>query len=91
MKTTCVLFALLQAADFATTATALRLGGEETNPLVRLFMVGDPMTGLVVAKVCALLIGAACVFGSKFRALRWANIVFVGIVIWNLTILARLI
>ena len=91
MKTSFLIFLALQAADFATTAIVLRLGGAESNPLVRHFMAADPLQGLLAAKLVALAIGAICLVGNKHRALRVTNFAFGGIVAWNVTILTRLL
>jgi hypothetical protein len=37
-----------------------------------------------------LAIGAICLFIKKHRAMQLSNLVFSGIVAWNVTILARL-
>jgi hypothetical protein len=90
MKNTALLFLFLQLADFVTTVIALQLGGAEVNPIVRHFMSGNPLEGLLVAKVLALAIGMGCLFSNKLRAMQVANLAFSGIVAWNVAILARL-
>jgi Domain of unknown function (DUF5658) len=90
MKTTCLLFLVLQVADFVTTAMVLRMGGAETNPIVRHFMTADPLQGLLLAKVLALAIGGICLFGKKYRAMRLTNVAFTGVVAWNVSVMARL-
>jgi len=85
------IYTLLQLADLATTAVTLRLGGVEVNPLVHVFMAVGPLVGLLLAKLVAMLAAIGCVFLKKPRALRCANLVFAGIVLWNLTIIARLL
>jgi hypothetical protein len=84
------IFVFLQLGDFGTTAAALRLGGTEENPLVRYFMNVGSLEGLALAKALAIAIGVACFMASKYRALRMANIVYAGIVAWNLTVLLLL-
>jgi len=86
-----LLFAFLQAADLATTVAVFNLGGVEENPLIKHFMVLGPVQGVLLAKLAALAIGTACYFASKRRALILTNIVFAGIVAWNLSIIARLV
>ena len=90
MKNSFLLFLALQAADFVTTAIVLRLGGAESNPIVWHFMTLDPLGGLLMAKAIALAIGAICLFGKKQRAMYLSNVVFVGVVAWNVTIMLRL-
>ena len=85
-----LVFAFLQFADLGTTLTVFRLGGVEENPLVQHLMSVGSVEGVILAKVLALAIGGACVIAAKHRALRIANVVFTGIVVWNLSILARL-
>ena len=85
-----LIFALLQLADLGTTPTAFRLGGAEENPLVRHLMSVGSVDGVILAKILALAIGGVYVIAAKHRALRIANLVFTGIVVWNLRILARL-
>lgn len=90
LKSPLALFILLQLMDFATTLTVLGMGGEEKNPIVSHFMTVGPIGGLFLSK---LLITGIAVGGSllgKHRGLRVANIVFVGIVAWNVSIIARL-
>ena len=86
-----LIFFLLQVADLATTFVTMRLGGVELNPLVRMFMSAGPVAGLFLAKLVVLAIAAGCAAMSKFRTLRRANIVFAGIVFWNITVIARLL
>jgi Domain of unknown function (DUF5658) len=85
------IYTFLQLADLATTAVTMRLGGVEINPLVHLFMSVGPLLGLLLAKLIAMLAAIGCVFLKKPRPLRCANLVFAGIVAWNLTIIARLL
>ncbi|HYM05245.1 MAG TPA: DUF5658 family protein [Terriglobales bacterium] len=86
-----LVFFFLQAADLATTAVALNLGGVENNPLVRVFMWMGPLAGLIAAKVVVLLVAAACAVSRQHRPLRFANAAFAGIVVWNLSVIARLL
>ena len=90
MLTVFVLFAFLQLADLGSTVAVLRCGGTEQNPLIQQLMILGPIQGIIVAKVMALAVGAGCYWAAKPRVLRVANLVFGGIVLWNLTILARL-
>ena len=86
-----LVFAFLQVADLGTTVAVLRLGGMEQNPLVKHLMSVGPIEGVILAKIVAMAIGVGCLIAAKRRALLLANIVFVGIVAWNLSILARLL
>lgn len=86
-----LVFVFLQVADLGTTMAVLRLGGVEENPLVKLFMALGPVEGLILAKLVTVAIGVGCFLATKHRALRLGNIVFSGIIAWNLSIIARLI
>jgi Domain of unknown function (DUF5658) len=85
------IYTFLQLADMATTAVTMRLGGVEINPLVHVFMSVGPLVGLLLAKLVAMIAAMGCVFLKKPRPLRCANLVFAGIVVWNLSIIARLL
>jgi hypothetical protein len=86
-----LVFVLLQLADVVTTLLAFALGGGETNALVaRLMIMGGTIPGLILAKIIVLSVAVVVVWLRKGRALRWANVVYTGIVAWNLTIIARL-
>lgn len=91
MTNVLLLFFFLQAADLATTAVAMNLGGVENNPLVRAFMWMGPLVGLMAAKAVVVLIAIACAASRKHRPLHWANAAFAGIVVWNLSVIARLL
>jgi hypothetical protein len=84
-------FGALQLADIATTILALRLGGTESNPLIRVFMYLGPVRGLLVSKTVVVLLAIGCALLGKLGTLRCANVVFAGIVAWNLIAIARLL
>jgi hypothetical protein len=84
-------FALLQAADLATTVMTLKLGGVENNPLIQSFLTMGSVLGLVLAKIVVLLIAAGCAAWGRQRPLRCANAAFAGVVSWNLFVIARLL
>jgi hypothetical protein len=86
-----LIFSFLQLVDLGTTVAVLRLGGVEENPLVKALMVFGPVAGLILAKVITLALGAGCFLSTKPRALRLANFAFAGIIVWNLSIIARLV
>jgi len=44
-----------------------------------------------LAKGLVLLIAFGCALSSRARVLRGANVVFTGIVAWNLIVIARLL
>ena len=83
-------FIFLQLADFATTMTAVYMGGREENFLVSHIMVIGSLQGLILSKVIILGIAVAAVLLRKHWVLRWVNVVFGGVVLWNLVVIARL-
>lgn len=85
-----LIFAFLQLADLGTTVAVFKHGGMEKNPLIQHFMTVGPVLGVILAKVIALAIGIGCFMMAKYRALWMANLFFACIVVWNLSILARL-
>jgi hypothetical protein len=83
-------FIFLQVADVATTMTALQMGGGEKNPLLMHLMAIGSLQALILSKVIVLAIGIAAVLAGKYSVLRWSNVLFAGVVVWNLTIITRL-
>ena len=86
-----LIFVLLQLADFATTMTAIGMGGVEQNPLVSRLMFIGTVQGLILSKVIVLALALAAIRARKDLALRSANVVFGAIVAWNVMIIARLV
>ena len=85
-----VIFILLQMLDIATTLYAFTLGGTETNPVVGHFLSLGAVPGLLLTKLIVISIAAAGAYMGKNRGLQTANLVFAGVVIWNVTIIGRL-
>ena len=83
-------FIFVQFADFMTTMIALHTGGFEMNPFVSRLMVIGSLQGLILSKVVILGIAVAAVRLGKVRILRLINILFGAVVLWNLTVIARL-
>lgn len=77
-------FLLLQILDAVTTIQVLQNGGYETNPLVNNLMTLGAVNGLVIAKLCALAIGAVVLTYGRPRVLLIANCVYGAIICWNL-------
>jgi hypothetical protein len=79
-------FIVLQALDLVTTLVAFHFGAFEMNPLVgRLAAVLGPIGGVLFSKVVTILI----VF--RVRKLLWlANLLYFGVVCWNMFILLAL-
>jgi len=87
---TSLTFIILQLADFATTMIALRMGGVETSFLASRLMAIGSVQGLILSKVIILAIAAGALRARKRRVIRWANIAFGGVVLWNLLVIVRL-
>ena len=79
-------YSYLQILDVLTTLAFLAHGVAEGNPVVQFLMTssGSPVAGLVAVKVLAILLGIFCQVTSRFNLLRRANIMFAGLVVWNL-------
>jgi len=86
-----LLFVALQLADVVTTLVALWLGGAEQNSLVSRLMVFGSVAGLLASKIIVLALGLFAVWTLRYRVLLWANIAFTGIVLWNVSVILRLI
>lgn len=77
-------FFYLQALDFLTTLAFLTNGVQEGNPLVRLLIsVSSPLTGVLAAKLGAIILGLTCWRLQKHRALSRINIFYAVVVAWN--------
>jgi hypothetical protein len=91
MKRVLVVFLMLQAADFATTAAVLSMGGSEQNPLVLHMMGIGTLPGLLLAKGIVFALGVAIALAGRPGAVRRASYVFGAIVVWNLSVIGRLL
>ena len=86
MPQSLLLFSYLQVLDAMSTVAFLMLGIHEANPLVRLaFSIGlGPIAGLLLVKIAAVSIGVYCGLMGRERLLFRANLLFAGLVAWNL-------
>lgn len=82
-------FAYLQMLDLMTTIAFLANGVQEANPLVRLVLERspNPVGGLVMIKVLAVLLGIYCWRMGRSRVLSRMNVMFAIVVAWNLVAL----
>jgi hypothetical protein len=82
-------FSYLQVLDFLTTIAFMLNGVKEANPLVRfaLRLGPSPISGLIVVKVLAVLLGIYCWRMGRQRLLSRINIVFAMVIAWNLVAL----
>jgi hypothetical protein len=88
--TTQLIFIFLQLADFATTMIALNTGAVEKNFFVSRLMIIGSLQGLILSKAIILGIALVAVRLKKLWVLRWVNVVFGGVVLWNVVMIARL-
>ncbi len=78
-------FAFLQLLDLLTTLTVLASGGGEANPMVRFLIAGagSALGGLLAAKIVALGLALHCWRGGRLRLLGRVNLLYAGLVAWN--------
>jgi len=79
-------YTYLQVLDFLTTIAFLVNGVSEANPFVRyvLTLVPNPLAGLLLVKMLALLLGVYCWRLRRQRLLSYINVLFAALVAWNL-------
>jgi hypothetical protein len=82
-------YSYLQVLDFMTTVAFLLHGVHEGNPLVRaaLQYAPNPLGGLLAVKALAVGLGVYCWKGGRERLLNRINLLFAGIVAWNMVAL----
>jgi hypothetical protein len=82
-------YSYLQVLDFLTTVAFLMNGVQEGNPLVRLALAAgpNPISGLLVVKAFAVLLGVFCWWIGRERLLWRINILFAILIAWNLVAL----
>ena len=77
-------FVFLQFLDALTTLGVLQQGGYEANPIVNKLMALGSFNGLVLAKLLVVAIGTAVLWHGRHRVLFMANVIYTGIICWNL-------
>lgn len=82
-------FSYLQVLDFLTTVAFLVNGIKEANPLVRFFLKfsSNPISGLIIVKLLAILLGVYCWRMGRQRLLSRINALFAFVIAWNLVAL----
>ena len=82
-------YSYLQVLDFLTTIAFLTVGVQEGNPLVRLALHAgpNPMAGLLMVKMLAVLLGVYCWRVGRQRLLSRINLLFAILVAWNMVAL----
>jgi len=78
-------FVFLQFLDVLTTLGVLQQGGYEANPIVnKLMMALGSFNGLVLAKLLVVAAATAVLWHGRHRVLFMANVIYTGIICWNL-------
>ena len=79
-------YAYLQILDFLTTVAFLLTGVQEGNPLVKFALESapTPLSGLIMVKLSALLLGFYCLRMNKEALLSKINMLFAAVVAWNM-------
>jgi Domain of unknown function (DUF5658) len=82
-------YSYLQILDFLTTIAFLTVGVREGNPLVRLALHAgpNPVAGLLMVKMLAVLLGVYCWRVGRQRLLSRINLLFAVLVAWNMVAL----
>ena len=82
-------YAYLQVLDFLTTVAFLLHGVKEGNPLVRYLLnaSANPISGLLLVKLLAVLLGLYCWRMGRGKLLARINFLFALLVAWNLVAL----
>jgi len=82
-------YSYLQVLDFLTTIAFLLHGVREGNPLVRYFLSvsANPISGLLLVKFLAVLLGLYCWRMGRVKLLARMNFLFALLVAWNLVAL----
>ncbi len=82
-------YSYLQVLDFMTTVAFLLHGIREGNPVVRFALkyAPHPMSGLILVKIAAIFLGIYCWRRGRGRLLSRINILFAGVVAWNMVAL----
>ncbi len=80
-----IVFITLQCLDLITTVAVFSRGGVELNPVIRTLM---PWTGRLLAIILskATLLLLVLLLNRGRRILRFANVLYVAVVVWNIAI-----
>jgi hypothetical protein len=79
-------YSYLQILDLLTTVAFLTKGVKEANPIVKgmMHITASPVTGLLLLKLVAILLGVYCWRIRKYHLLFRINVLFASLVAWNL-------
>ncbi len=81
------IFVYLQVLDLLTTLVGFRVGAAEASPFIRVLMHVGPAAGVAFSKLISLGLGAICIYTKRLRLIRWMNLWFGALVVWNLFII----
>ena len=90
-RTLIAAFLYLQVLDVMSTLIGFSLGNQESSPFVRLLIQVGPVAGLVLSKVVAIGLAAACVLTNRSPLIRIINYWYAALVIWNLYVSLRVL
>jgi len=85
------IFVYLQILDVLSTLIGFSLGNTEASPFVRLLVRFGPAAGLVLSKVVALGLVAACFLLKRMRMIRFINYWYAGLIVWNLFVVLNVL
>ena len=77
-------FIYLQLLDLLTTLLFLKLGLGEASWVVAVLIRWSPFFGILAAKLGTTALAFVAVRLHKDRLMRWANLGYSGVVVWNL-------
>jgi Domain of unknown function (DUF5658) len=83
------IFLYLQVLDILTTLLGFSLGITEASPFIQLMIRWGPLQGLLLSKILAACLAAACLAIRKRNLIRWINYWYAALVIWNLAVVLR--
>ncbi len=84
-------FLYLQILDILTTLIGFSLGNGEASPMVRLMIRWGPVNGLIVSKIVAAGVAAACLVLRRRKLIHWINYWYAAVVTWNLYTILRVL
>ena len=77
-------FLYLQVLDILTTLIGFSLGNAEASPIVRFMIRWGPLKGLLLSKILAVGVAAACLLLRKRKLILWINYWYAAVMVWNL-------
>ena len=86
-----VLFLYLQVLDVLTTLAGFSLGASEGSPFISALIRWGPLAGTLASKLFAVVILIACLWLRRLYLLRWINVWYAALTVWNLCIVLRLL